>query len=100
LVHHELRIAEELVVREPQDAEALLAEKDVAAHVMTALFPALVRRTIEFDDYAGRSAQEIDDVRCDRHLAFEFMAVQAAGAYLLPKQVLGAREHRALILGE
>jgi hypothetical protein len=100
LIHDELRVAEERVVREAEDVEALLAEKSIAVQVTTPLVLIFMRRPIELDDQAGPIAKKIDDIGRDRDLALELVAVQAPGANLLPEQILGAREHGPLPIGE
>jgi hypothetical protein len=59
-----------------------------------------MRLAIQLDDHLGSGAQKIDDVRRDRDLALELVAVKAAASDLLPKQSLCAAQHGPLALGE
>src|SRR5688500_12748715 len=80
--------------------KALLAQKSVATRVMEPLRLLLMRLAVQFHDQASRSAEKIDDVGCDRHLALELVAVEAPCPHPAPEQIFCARLNRALLPGE
>jgi hypothetical protein len=79
-VEHYVRVQCDFHIRQPQHFETLTLEPRVTSGV----FDSVVHRTIGLDDKASREANEVHDVRTDRHLAPEFEPLQPTVAQQLP----------------
>ena len=94
-VKNEIAVAEHEIVGKAQHPKALAAQKGIAPFVMRSLFGSVVGSAIQLDDHPGLGTEEIDDVRRDRHLPLELVAVEVTGPNLLPEQVFGPCRDRA-----
>ncbi len=67
----------------------MFAQPSVAKGVMLLLFPAVMRRPVEFDDQAMRDAKKIGDVAANRSLPPELVAFGGRAAQRGPKNGFG-----------
>lgn len=75
------KIFHHIGIRKAQDLIALRAAIIVATRVI--IYGVIVAVPIQFDDEAQFAAEEIGEIRTDRHLAAEFMA-EFSVALVLP----------------
>ena len=76
-----VRIPQNIVVPEPQHAKSFAAKIAVAHDVLLVL---CVLPPIDLDDQLSSKAREVNDVRTDRHLPFEFVTVETMSAQPVP----------------
>jgi hypothetical protein len=78
------------VIAKADHAVAAFGEPGGATGVMLRGCRFEMLRAIEFHDESLREANEVDDVRTERGLAAELVAVELAGAEVEPEAFLGA----------
>ena len=79
--HYALRIVQDLVVPEPQDAEALLSQPSITLGIALA---GVMLAAIGLDDQLGAKMDEIDDIGAEGLLAAKLLARQAMTAEMAP----------------
>ena len=93
-------IAENKIVGEAQDSEALRLEPAISPLITHSLLGIFMWRTVELHDNASGEADEVSNVRADRNLPSEFEAVEAAGPKFAPEHHFCARHCPTLGLRE
>jgi hypothetical protein len=86
---HAIQIAEYVGVRESEDPIAPRAQESGASCIARELFVCRMRRPINFDDRAMFPANEIGEIRSDKLLTHEFMAVKLSISQPSPQLSLG-----------
>ena len=99
-VKNQIAVAEHEIVGKAKHAKALAPQEGIASLVVGALLRSIMRNSIELHDHPRLRAEKVDDVGSNRHLPLELVAMEAANPNLLPEQILGPRQDRALLLGE
>lgn len=88
-IHHVVKVAEHLVVREANDTQA--ARPQVLRTVAVIVILLFVAQAVNLDRQPGRGAIEVDDVRADYMLPTESNAAELLGAQAAPKKTFRER---------
>jgi len=78
------RAIRKLLISKTHDAKAVRAKKSISRLVIS--FPSRVKRSIEFDNQLLFETNEIDNVRTDENLSFEFVTAEFAVSHHRPEQ--------------
>jgi hypothetical protein len=91
LGHHHVRVAQHVIIPEPQDFESPADEHVGADGVLPAMPRVVVLSAVEFDDQPDLETDEVREVGSDRKLPAEFSAKYLAIPQSRPQTAFGAR---------